>query len=152
MNQNQQKEFDPIRACTDTLYLDGNTEAATQFSDEHLRIDDINFICSLHIKGSLGVRVDPELLLEALNGSETCCMEVLFYLARVQVAKMDEPLILLSNKELEKKEQGMKRMYWLIHALIKTDTSRAKLYLRGLKNKQFITENPLLNQAVGTIS
>lgn len=149
MNQgNLDEQFDGIRACTNPKYLDENLDAAAKFANENLQIDNINFIQALHIKGALGEAVDPDLLIEALNKGETVQKEVVFYLARVKIPQMDQHIISLLNQELEREEIDTDRVYWLIYALIKTDTQEAKFYLRGLMKHKRLQDSPILGLAL----
>ncbi|MEK7086114.1 MAG: hypothetical protein AAB953_03830 [Patescibacteria group bacterium] len=149
MNQrNLAEQFDGIRACTDPKYLDENLDAAAKFANGNLQIDNINFIQALHIKGALGEAIDLDLLTEALNRGETVQREVIFYLARVQIPQMDQRIISLLNEALEGNELDTGKIYWLIYALIETETQEAKFYLKGLIKHERLQDNPILELAL----
>lgn len=146
--KNMNKLFDELRACTDPDYLETHQTEAADFADANLTVKNIYFIQALHIQGALGRKVDKALLVETLGDSEGVVSEVIFYLARVSIPEMDDTLAVLLNKELEGKELNTRKIYWLISALIKTGTTRAKLFLKGLLNNTALKGDPIINVAL----
>lgn len=143
-----EQQFDEIRACIDPDYLEIHPIEAADFAGKNLDVGNINFIQALHIQGALGKKIKKTLLVEALGDSECVVSEVIFYLARVSIPEMDDILAVLLNKELEGKELNSEKIYWLISALIKTGTTRARLFLRGLLNNKTLKEDPIINTAL----
>lgn len=142
------QQFDELKACTDPDYLETHQTEAADFAGKNLTVENIHFIQALHIQGALGRKVDKTLLVEALGDSEDVVSEAIFYLARVSIPEMDDTLAVLLNKELEGKELDHGKIYWLISALIRTGTTRAKLFLKGLLNNKALKDDEIINVAL----
>lgn len=138
-------QFNSLKAISDLKYLEENRTFAREFADENLALSNINFVHALKIKGELGEKIDTDVLKAALS-QEELQSEVAFYLAKVSIPEMDQHLIENLNSLLETMESNVDKVYWLIFAILKTATSRAKFFLRGILTT-YSPKNDLLKLA-----
>lgn len=145
-----ENQFDDILSCVDPTYLEHNRYEAARFAAANLRVESVNFIQALHIKGALGHKVPIAILKKAfeLGKHDPAREEVIFYLSRVSVPEMDENLINLLNLEIHNPNLDSGGFYWLISALMMCNTSRGKLFLKGLVNKNLQATDPIVELAI----
>ena len=138
-------QFNSLKAISDFNYLEKNKSSAQEFANENLDLSKIHFVHALKIKGELGEKIDTDVLKAALS-QEELQSEVAFYLAKVSIPEMDQHLIENLNSLLETMESNVDKVYWLIFAILKTATSRAKFFLRGILTT-YSPKNDLLKLA-----
>jgi len=151
MNSTPEEQFDSAEAAQNPIYVTDRREASEAFVTLHTQVDDVHFTEALAISRVLGRSISRDVLEAALQRSGEIRSKAIFYLAEIKIDGTDELLIQIANEELQNEEVNTRDFYWIIKALMRSNTPRAKFYLKGLKSQEKVTRDIILSKLIGEI-